>query len=170
MKTAPYFAFYASDTMADKRYRSMRLDERGLLISMMCECWVNNTMPADPDSLGKWLGFQSGEVKTALSDRVLSFFAEVKGELTCPEIEKYREKILVHREKQSKGGKNGANIRWRKVSGDDGSPISLPNGVSMGRWKEKTRNEKTRPVSQEARDIPGYDPWVNEYEKASRGN
>ncbi len=153
MKTSPYFAFYASDTMADKRYRSMRLDERGLLISMMCECWVNHSMPADADSLGKWLGFQSTEVKAAFTERVLSFFSAAKGELTCPEIEKYRDKILANREKQSKGGKKGANKRWRKVSSNDGLPNNSPNGLSIGRWKEKTRNEKPRTGSPEKADI-----------------
>jgi len=162
MKTSPYFAFYASDTMADKRYRSMHLDERGLLISMMCECWVNNTMPSDPDAIGKWLGFQNSEIKAALTVRVLSYFLEAKGELTCPEIEKYREKILAHREKQSKGGKKGANRRWRKVSSDDSLPNSSPNRLTIGRWNEKTRNEKTRTGLPEK--AVTNDPWLNEFE------
>ena len=169
MKTSPYFAFFASDMMADKRYRSMRLDERGLLISMMCECWVNDSMPADPESIGKWLGFQSAEIKAALTESVLSFFTEAKSELICPEIETYREKILDHREKQSRGGKKGANRRWRKVSNEDGSPNSSPNRLSMGRWNEKNRKEKKRTGLQEKANITVDDPWVNEYEEASRG-
>jgi len=168
MKTAPYFAFYASDTMADKRYRSMSLDERGLLITMMCECWVNHSLPADKISIGKWLGFKDGEIEGALTDRVLTFFSSEKGELICPEIEKYRKKILDSRESKSKGGKKGANKRWRKAE-DDGSPIGSPNSISMGRWKEKNRIEKTRSDSQESADNTTNDTWINEYERASRG-
>ena len=91
MKTAPSpaFMFYASDIMADKRYRLMELHERGLLITLKCECWVNGSAPADPDELAKWLGFAQEKIKSALTQRVLEFFKIGDGELIDPAIDRY---------------------------------------------------------------------------------
>jgi hypothetical protein len=169
MKTAPYFAFYASDTMADKRYRSMRLDERGLLLSMMCECWVNHSLPDDAKTLGKWLGFTKDEVLLALTENVAEFFTLSKGEYICPEIEKYREKILERRRKKSEGGRKGAKGKWNKSADNDGIPNRLPSGSSMGCWNEKTGNERTGTDPLQKDDISIDEAWVNDYEKASKG-
>lgn len=163
-KTSPYFAFYASDTMADKRYRMMNLSERGLLISLMCECWVNREIPSDPDAIGKWIGFPGGEVRDALTERVLSFFAKDKTDLICPEIEKYRQKILEARRRQSKGGKKGAQARWNTPSSDDDLPNGLPNDLPNGVLDriEKTGNEKANLHGKDDISLD-QDEWVEEY-------
>lgn len=167
MKTAPAFMFYASDTIADKRYRMMTLAERGLYISLLNECWVNRSMPVEPNAVAKWLGFSVEEIKPALTGRVLSFFIEADGELTSSELEKYRTVLEERREKQSKGGKKGAKSKWDKPSGLDGSPNGLPNGVSMASRVEMSRVEKTRSEPSRKADI--NDQWIDDYEKASNG-
>ena len=174
-KTAPYFAFYASDMMADKRYRMMSLSERGLLISLMSECWVNRAIPGDPEALGKWLGYPGAEIKGALTERVLAFFAKDKTDLICPEIEKYRTKILDRRNKQSTGGKKGSNTRWNKDSHEDELPNGLPNDQPNGVLDRKERNGKAKTGLQRGADIPNdLDDWRRDYEshdydKASNG-
>jgi len=170
MKTAPAFQFYASDTMADKRYRMMTLAERGLYLSLLSECWVNRSMPAEPSAIARWLGCAVDEIKPALTERVLSFFIEAKGELTSPDLERYRTTLEERREKQSKGGRKGAKGKWDKPSGGDNSPNSYPNGVSMAPRVEKSRKEKTR--SELAVKPVITDPWIDEmdeYEQASNG-
>lgn len=169
-QTSPAFQLYASDTIADKHYRLMSLEERGLLLSLMCECWVNRSVPADPDELGKWLGHPSGQINAALSSRVLSFFSVENGELINPKLEKYRKELEERRAKMSKGGKKGAKTKWRNASEGDGSPSGYPNGVSMGTGEEKRGKEKSRSEPREKGNIPVVDPWVSEYEKASRGH
>lgn len=169
-QTAPAFQLYASDTIADKHYRLMSLEERGLLLSLLCECWVNRSVPADPDALGKWLGYPAGEVKNALSSRVVSFFSLSNGELVSPKLERYRKELEERREKMSKGGKKGAKAKWRNASESDGRPPDHPNGVSMGSRVEKRGEEKSRGEPLETDVIPVADPWVNEYENASRGH
>lgn len=168
-QTSPAFQLYASDTIADKHYRLMSLEERGLLLSLLCECWVNRSVPADPDALAKWLGFQGGEVKAALSSRVVSFFSACNGELINPKLERYRKELEERREKMSKGGKKGAITKWRKPSSHDSYPTSHPNGVSMGSGVEKRGEEKSRSEPSERGNIPADDPWLSEYEKASKG-
>lgn len=168
-QTAPAFQLYASDTIADKHYRLMSLEERGLLLSLLCECWVNRSVPADPDALGKWLGYQSGEVKAVLTSRVLSFFSACKGELINTKLERYRKELEERREKMSTGGKKGAKTKWRKASGDDGHLTVRPNRVSMGAGVETRGEEKSRSEPSESGDIPVADSWVSDYEKGSNG-
>lgn len=167
MKTAPAFMFYASDTMADKRYRLMTLAERGLYLSLLNECWVNRSMPADRNAIAKWLGYSADEIQPALTERVLSFFIEANGELTSPDLERYRKTLEERREKQSNGGRKGAKAKWDKPSVVDGLPNGYPNGVTMGSRVEKSRKEKTR--SEPTVKPPINDPWIDEYDKASNG-
>lgn len=167
-QTAPAFQLYASDTIADKHYRLMSLEERGLLLSLLCECWVNRSVPADPDALGKWLGYPSGEIKAALSSRVMSFFSPSHGELINLKLERYRKELEERREKMSNGGKKGAKAKWGNASGSDSRPSDHPNEVSMGSRVEKRGEEKSRSEPLEKRYIPITDPWVDDYENASR--
>lgn len=162
-KTAPAFMFYASDTMADRRYRMMSLDERGLFLSLLCECWVNRTVPANVESLGKLLSFPDTTVRAALTERVLSFFESNNGELQSAELERYRKELEGRRERMSQGGRKGAQVKWRPVPSSDGHP----NGVSMGSRVEMSRVEKNRGESSVKGVTPLDDSWVDEYDKAS---
>jgi uncharacterized protein YdaU (DUF1376 family) len=165
-KTAPAFQFYASDTMADKRYRNMNLAERGLYLSILSECWVNRSMPADAQSIGKWLGFPKEAIEAALTERVLTFFDIVNNEITNAELERYRKGLEERREKQSQGGRRGAKAKWEKPLIGDGYPINLPYGVSMGSRVEQSRDEKNRSEPLYKKDIKNKDSWLVDYEKA----
>ena len=167
-KAPPAFQFYASDTMADRRYRCMNLGERGLLLSILCECWVNRTAPSDIDSLSKVLGFTRNEVETALTEGVLSFFRIEGGELINTGLAEYRKKLDLGKENMAKGGKKGAQSRWGKPPTRDGHPIDYPNGVLMGSRVEQSRVETSRAEPsrnrEDNKDITFVDPWITEYD------
>jgi uncharacterized protein YdaU (DUF1376 family) len=167
MKTAPAFQFYASDTMADKRYRLMSLEERGLYLSMLCECWVNRGVPANPDELGQWLGYSAEKIRAALTQHVLSFFADQKGEIYSPELEKYRTELLAQREKMSQGGKLGA-LRKVKKGNDSLSPPpeGYPQGYLEGSRVETSRDEMSRGEYLRKEDSPVDSSWVKDYDDA----
>lgn len=170
-KTAPAFQFYASDTMADKRYRSMSLEERGLLISILCECWVNRSVPSDPQSIGKWLGFAKESIETALTQRVLSFFKIAESEITSPELENYRTKLEENREKMSRGGRKGAKTRWENLSASDSPPINPLDRVTIGSRVETSGDEKNRremkrvePRYKEDLSDSDNEQWITQYD------
>lgn len=167
MKTSPAFMFYASDAIADKNFRLMSLGERGLYLSMLCECWVNHSVPASNDALAKWLGFQTSEIQNTLTPRVLEFFTEENGELKSPELERYRKELEDRRKKQSIGGKKGAEKKWHKPGQGNSLPSGLPNRVSMGPRVEMSRVEISRSESLGKPDIS--DPWITDYDQASNG-
>jgi uncharacterized protein YdaU (DUF1376 family) len=128
----PWFPMYASNIVADRRYRLMSIHERALWISIYMECWPNGSVPADPAELAKYLGYSVEDVKAGLTERVLSFFKEVKGELISPQLEEHHEKHKERRKKQSEGGKEGANRRYNKGLKTDEQPMGQPIGQPMG--------------------------------------
>ena len=101
MKTSPAYMFYASDTMADRRYREMTLEERGLFLSILNECWVNRSVPSDISRLAKWLSYGKDEIEGSLTSNVLSFFEVKDQDLISPDIERYRKEVLDRRAKRS---------------------------------------------------------------------
>ncbi|PTR14461.1 hypothetical protein C8R31_106134 [Nitrosospira sp. Nsp2] len=126
----PYFPYYASNILADKRFRLMSLQECGLWIKIYTECWPNRSVPAAPVELARYLGYPVEEIKAALTERVLSFFEEVNGELISPQLEEYWKKQTKRRAGLSEGGKRGATRRWGKT--EDGQSVNPPiNDLNM---------------------------------------
>jgi hypothetical protein len=122
---------YASNIISDKRYRVMTAIEKAVWISIMLECWSNGSVPADPSAMSKWLGLSLEEVKNGLTERVLSFFQEVDGELISPALEEHWQKHLKTNKGKSDGGKKGAEIRYGR-RGNKTAPIGDPMGIPIG--------------------------------------
>lgn len=107
IRPAPAFQEYASDMLANSRYRTMSLSERGLLDTMRRECWVNESVPKELKELAAYLGKSHEEVSANLSIRVLSFFIEKHDKLICPELDAYRAGLTEQKKKMSEGGQRG---------------------------------------------------------------
>ena len=174
----PYFPYYASNIIADKRYRLMSMQERAVWISIYTECWPNGAVPADPESLAKYLGYPVEQVEAGLTERVLSFFKEVKGELISQQLEEYWGKVSKRRDKQSEGGKKGAKLKRDKSLNAQGQPSSNPQGQpiaqpigkpigSLSTIKSNTLKSSSVINKEEIRE-PDVDPWLEEYETAEK--
>ena len=113
----PAFQEYASTTLANISFRSMNMEARGLLHTMRLECWANYELPSDLELLSSVLG---KPVTPNLLKAVGSFFDIDDKRITCPELEDYRAHLEQRREKQSKGGKKGAETtnNNRKATGN----------------------------------------------------
>ncbi|MBU3543765.1 hypothetical protein ICN49_02410 [Polynucleobacter sp. MWH-Mekk-B1] len=108
LKPVPYFPLYAANIIADRSYRLMSLVERGLLLSLYLECWVNTNAPRNSANLAKILGIQDKEVESGLTNNVLHYFKETNNQLHSLELDEYRAGFLAKREAQSLGGIEGA--------------------------------------------------------------
>jgi hypothetical protein len=173
---APAFLCYASNIIADKRYKLMTPSERFVWVSIYLECWPNHSVPAEPDELAKYLGFPVDVIKKGLTERVLSFFKEVKGELICPELEEYREKQRLRNLKKSEGGKKGAERKRRMASKGLDNVQGTPKGKPEGSLIQSKLNQSNQIQSLDKAFDPINDPFVkeyekheNDYEKASKG-
>ena len=104
----PWFRVFAANLISDHNFRVMRLSERGLLLTMLSECWVNEAVPADLEKMSRFLGLGSDEVLQAFTPQVRSFFQPSEQSLVSPFLEAQREEFFLQRLKQIEGGKKGA--------------------------------------------------------------
>jgi len=173
---APAFLCYASNIIADKRYRLMSPSERFVWVSIFLECWPNQSVPADPEELAKYLGYSIEEIKAGLTKQVLSFFKVVNKELTSPELEEYREKQRLLNLQKSAGGKKGAESKRSKAIKEKGNgqgiPESKPEGSPKGSLIQSNLNQTNQTQSIKKGFVPENDSFVKEieaYENASKG-
>ena len=135
VRRPPAYQEYASDVLANETFSDMTLAERGLWLTMRLQCWVNDTVPADPQELARVLHLEHEAVKMALTPRVKSFFAEHADRpdrLICSELDRYRVGMERRRQIKSEAGKKGADARYAPSSspsrrdGAAGDPDDIP--------------------------------------------
>lgn len=178
-RDAPAFQEYAAAMMAKIDYRVLTLQQRGLLMSMRFECWVNKALPKDPSILARYLGFERSEIEANLP-AVMLFFAVKDGVIVCPELEDYRAHLEAIKQKQSDGGKKGQELKREKskqsnLSATQGNPSSevtlrLPSSdlkvlssVQFSQVKQSQNQSSEKGFSQEDTE------WVSDYDKVSNG-
>jgi hypothetical protein len=114
-RPAPAFQEYASDMLANSRYKTMSLAERGLMDTMRRECWVNGSIPKESNELAAYLGKPIDEINSNLSAKVLNFFRERNDQLVCPELDAYRAGLEEKSKRMSEGGKRGGKSTQNKT-------------------------------------------------------
>jgi len=141
-RKAPAYQEYAAAILAQLPFRTITLQDRGLLWTMRMECWVNKQLPNNPNVIAKALGLPVDEVVTSLP-AVMPFF-RIEGDfIICPELEDYRMHIEKIRKKKSTGGQNSAA---KKAKERRNKPVeSGANDVSTI-LKESDKNLKSNLV------------------------
>jgi hypothetical protein len=172
-RDAPAYQEYASDWLANRKWRLMSLGERGLLDTMRKECWVNRSIPSDILDIAKIFNLNETEVSNCLTSTVLSFFENEGCNLTCPELEAYREKLNERHNKLREGGSNGGKATQKKRIEES---ITLETRLEAGvkpLSKEEVRKEelKKEEVYQRRSSLPyqftqEHKEWVEDWEQA----
>ena len=114
LRPAPAFQEYASDLLAKREFRMMTLAERGLLMTMRLECWVNKSVPSSSSELALMFGVSEQEMNSQLTSKVLSFFNQVGTNLICTELEAYRQNQEAAKAVLSEGGQKGGKATQEK--------------------------------------------------------
>ena len=112
----PAYQEYASTMLANISFRSMDLAQRGLLYTMRLECWANESLPSNIDTLSNVLG---QNVKPEHLKAVQPFFKIDESTIISPELNDYRQHLEERREKQRRGGRKGANKTNSKAKSSD---------------------------------------------------
>ena len=182
-RDAPAYQEYAATILAQLPFRTMTLQDRGLLYTMRLECWVNIRLPHNHNDLAKVLGLPIGEVVGSLV-AVMPFFEVVDGFIISPELENYRTHLEDRKNKQSHGGKRGSAItngkRNRPAKAVDAGVTSTPSSTSRlprrgrGESSVQSNTEKqsqTQPLEKGIATVANSDgnaEWLAEYEAAER--
>lgn len=125
-RAAPAYQEYAATILAQLPFRTMTLQDRGLLYTMRLECWVNVRLPHNHTDLAKVLGLPVAEVIGSLA-AVMHFFAVVDDCLVSPELDDYRAHLIERKVKQSNGGKLGSamtNSKRNRPAKNDGGELA----------------------------------------------
>lgn len=173
-RDAPAYQEYAATILAQLPFRTMTLQDRGLLYTMRLECWVNVRLPHSHSDLAKVLGLPIAEVAGSLA-AVMPFFEVVDGFIINPELENYRAHLADRKIKQSQGGKRGSAItngkRNRPARPVDAGVSSTPSSTSrlprQGRGESSVQPSTEKPSqNQLAGRAVISDPFVTAYEAA----
>ena len=173
-RDAPAYQEYAATILAQLPFRTMSLQDRGLLYTMKLECWVNVRLPNNHSDLAKVLGLSVAEVAGSLA-AVMPFFEVVDGFIISPELENYRAHLADRKSKQSHGGKRGSAItngkRNRPAKAVDDGVSSTPSSTSRlprrGRGESSVQSSTEKPSqNQPSERRVVTDPFVAEYEAA----
>lgn len=169
-RDAPAYQEYAAAILARLPFRTMTLQDRGLLYTIRLECWVNVRLPHNHSDLAKVLGLPISEVTESLA-AVMPFFELVDGFIISPELENYRAHLTERKLKQSQGGKVGSKItnQKRNIRAELGEISSTPSSnsrVARRGTRVSLVQPSTKRPSQNQLSEREVDPFVAEYEAA----
>jgi len=175
LRPPPAFQEYAADILTNIKFRLLSLPERGLWQTMRLECWINKSIPASPASLAMLLNLPVEDVEKSLTPAVLRMFDVSKDQLSCKELEEYRENLEAVKNAQSNGGRKGGlttqqkrqttavsvkSITTGNLEGDtqaDVQPSSKLLSVNEVKTGEASKVFIKRATSQ-------HDDWLSEYD------
>jgi hypothetical protein len=167
LRPPPAFQEYPSDWLASRTFRECTLPERGLLMTMRFECWVNHSLPKARDSLAQVLGLPREVLDAAFTQRVLSFFSESNDVLICTELEAYRERLANGRQAMSEGGRRGGRRTQERHRENEATLERTLKPLSRDELNRDESNRKACSGSGEIEQL-SEDAWVRDYDAYSQ--
>ena len=163
----PWFRMFAAHYLADRNFRTSSLEERGLILSMLLECWASIDIPKNPNELGQILGVPVDQVKRALTPKALSFFSERAESYHSCFLDDQRNKFLEGRKARKEGGQKGAAIKKMKKGAIEGEPGGQPEGSL---YQFPSPQVKSFSVNQDGgltnNTLEHHKEWLSDYDKA----
>ena len=179
LRPPPAYLEYPSDLLANMKFRRMSLPERGLWQTMRLECWVNKTLPKNPEEIALVLNLPLNEVQANLTSGVLGFFVENEEGFYCKELEEYRADQLHRQNALSRGGKKGGEKTQQKNRDMQAISQGKVQGWPEGKLKPLRGNEMSgdemqgeeSPIrnSSTGGNLPNetHDEWISDFENSS---
>jgi len=133
---SPAFQFYPADFLSDENVAMMSLAGRGAYITLLCYCWREGSIPADPGRLSRLLSVDL-DTMLGLMDELEPCFSKSIADpsrLVNLRLDKEREKQESNRKEREKAGKKGASKRWQKARNKvDKALVSNTNILPMAK-------------------------------------
>lgn len=103
---SPAFQFYPTDFLSDVHVVSMNLAERGAYITLLCFCWMDQSLPVDMNALARLCRVPVANM-SRLWPALEPCFTILDGRLVQPRIERERQKQENWRAAKVEAGQRG---------------------------------------------------------------
>lgn len=125
---APAFQFYPKDFLTDGNVTGMSLQERGAYITLICLCWLDGSIAAEPSKLARSCGVPLTAFRRLWPALEPCFRASGSdaARLVHPRLEKERAKQEHFRRRNSDNGKQGGRPTKPTVNPTETQPLTQP--------------------------------------------
>lgn len=121
-ETPPWFKFNPNDFLNDGTVKMMSYEARGLYITIICQCWFEDSIPSDPDHIIKMFNLTKHKFKTLWPQMSDKFFEE-NGKLFNRRVFKEKKDFEIHLQQKRDSGRKGAEKRWQTHKSANGKSI-----------------------------------------------
>jgi uncharacterized protein YdaU (DUF1376 family) len=169
---SPAFQFYPKDFLTDVHVVSMTLQELGAYIKLLCLCWLERSLPVEPDALARLC-----RVSPACFSRIWPAlepcFTVSEGRLVQPRMEREREKQAGFRRRASAGGHALAQLKHETSTAKSCEVAALLSPISDLRTAVRTVPKKRAPAQEKEPPDPRVKAFLSwfqsEYTKRRNG-
>ena len=130
---APAFQFYPRDWLSDENVMSLSYEQEGWYIHLLCHCWLEGSIPADPAHALRLIGIRERdlahleecELSTRMNKRMEDMeellklcFSSASPELdrlVNPRLDRERKMQEERRKERAESGKRGGKARVNKL-------------------------------------------------------
>lgn len=121
-RTTPSFQFYPSDFLSSAKVDMMSMTERGVYITLLCRCWLDNGLPTSMDELAEFARMKTDKFERLWKNgKIRLCFTERGGRLHQTRLDTERKKQNEYRKRQA----DAAKQRWESR----GNATALPPHV-----------------------------------------
>lgn len=111
MGKPPAFKFYAADFAMDTR--RLTAEQVGAYTRLLCDAWVNGSVPIDQGELSLIAGVPRARFRSAVWPALEHYWrSDGNGGFVNPRLETERQKQKDFRDRKSAAGTAGAKARW----------------------------------------------------------
>jgi uncharacterized protein YdaU (DUF1376 family) len=123
---SPAFQFYPKDFLCDEEQQLLSIAEAGIYIRLICQCWLNGSLPPDLVALGRLCNASQAEIKRAWPNVSALFRLRPDGRWTHDRLDKER----VAQRENSKKRKAAADARWGQSRNAHAVQVECPPSPS----------------------------------------
>lgn len=128
---SPAFQFYPKDILSDENVVLMDLDTVGGYVYLLCYCWLQGSLPAEPESLRKLAHCGSDRWPEMWPQIKPCFRSNGRGRLWHPRLKREKAKQVEWKQKSQEGGIASAKSRQYKQLAKGGSTKGQAGGARV---------------------------------------
>ena len=145
---SPAFQFYAAKFLLSPKVQAMSATERGIYISLLCQQWIDGSLPTDFAELAPIANVKASQLERMWPKHLAKCFEDRKGCFVNPKLEDVRRQQIAWRNQQAEHGKAGGRptkgskrVAFRKPKATQSSNTTTTTDSS-------TERESTRKIEE----------------------